>query len=250
MMEFDGLAWLVVIVSSGMIGFSKAGIPGAGVLVVPLLASIMPARESTGFLLPLLCVGDIVAIIYWRRHVDWQKLGRLLPWTMAGIVAGYFWLGHITDEQLMPLIGLVVLSMIGLSHLRKNDDKDKAPSAWWIACFIGMIAGCASMMANAAGPIIVIYMLAMGMKKKEIIGTQAWFFWILNLSKTPFSHNLDLINGQTLLTGLVLVPAILAGGALGIFFAHRIPQRLFNIVVEVLAGITCLSLCVRALIAA
>ena len=103
-----------------LVGVSKSGVPGAGILAVPVMAAILPARESTGFLLPLLIVGDVFAIVYWRRHVEWHRLFRLLPWTMAGVVAGFFALGAVTSRQLMPVIGLIVLAMIALRWWRES----------------------------------------------------------------------------------------------------------------------------------
>jgi uncharacterized membrane protein YfcA len=251
MLTFSGPGWIIAAFCALLVGLSKTGLPGAGVLAVPLLASVMPARESTGFLLPLLIAADILAIIYWRRSVDWPKLARLLPWTLAGVVAGYFGLRHVTSRQLMPLIGLIVLVMLGINWWRNTRSIDpvedrRIPTSWGFAALVGVIAGVTSMMANAAGPVMVVYMLAMKMEKKHLIGTTAWFFWILNLSKIPFSGNLDLINAQSLMTDLFFLPCILAGGIAGIFLVHRMPKRLFNRILELLAAGAALILCLKA----
>jgi uncharacterized membrane protein YfcA len=248
LLAFSGAGWILAAVCALLVGLSKTGIPGAGVLAVPLLASIMPARESTGFLLPLLIAADILAIIYWRRTVDWSKLARLLPWTLAGVVAGYFGLRHVTSRQLMPMIGIIVLVMLGIKWWRntRSEADRPIPTSWGFAALVGIIAGATSMMANAAGPVMVVYMLAMKMEKKHLIGTTAWFFWILNLSKTPFSGHLDLINAQSLMTDLVFLPFIIAGGVAGIFLVHRLPQRIFNRILEFLAAGTALILCLKA----
>jgi uncharacterized membrane protein YfcA len=241
---FADLVGVLAALCAFLVGVSKSGIPGAGILAVPVMAAILPARESTGFLLPLLIVGDVFAIVYWRRHVEWRRLLRLLPWTMMGVVAGYFALDAVTSRQLMPVIGLIVLAMIALRWWRESraGRERKIPASPWIAGGTGLLAGATSMMANAAGPIIVIYMLAMRLEKKHLIGTTAWFFFLLNVSKTPFSGNLDLINAQSLKAGLLFVPVIVCGGLLGVFLAHRIPQRLFNIVLETIAAGTALYL--------
>lgn len=249
MLPLDATAWTIVAFCALLVGLSKTGLPGAGVLAVPLVACVVPARESTGFLLPLLVAADILAIVYWRRNVDWPKLGRLLPWTVAGIVAGYFGLRFISNQGLMPVIGLIVLAMIGLTRWRTSRSGKcwQVPTSLWFAAAVGMLAGCTSMMANAAGPIMVVYMLAMRMEKKELIGTMAWFFWIVNISKLPFSGSLDLITLESLATDLALLPCIAAGGIAGIFLVHRIPQELFNRIIEVVAAGTALYLCVSPL---
>ena len=248
MLDFNTFSWFVVSFCAVMIGFSKTGIPGAAILVIPLLAGIMPARDSTGFLLPILALADIMAIIYWRRHVDWPRLLRLLPWTMLGVGIGYIVLKYITNKQLMPVIGIVVLILIAVTWWTnsRGGAKKKIPTYWWFAAIMGILAGSTSMMANAAGPIMTIYLLAMRLEKNEFIGTTAWFFWMLNLSKIPFSTNLGLINEASLLTDLALLPCIILGGIGGIMLVHRIPQRAFNITVEALAAISAIYLCLRA----
>ncbi len=249
MLPLDNTAWVIVAFCSLLVGLSKTGLPGAGVLAVPLVACVVPARESTGFLLPILVAADIMAIIYWRRNVDRQKLIRLLPWTLAGIVGGYFGLRFISSSGLMPVIGLIVLAMLGLTRWRSSlpGQKWEIPTSRWFAAATGILAGSTSMMANAAGPIMVVYMLAMKMEKKELIGTMAWFFWIVNLTKVPFSGSLNLITIESLTTDLVLLPFILAGGVAGIFLVHRLPQEIFNRIIEILAAATALYLCVKPL---
>ena len=106
------------------------------------------------------------------------------------------------------------------------------------------MAGVTTMMANAAGPIMIIYLLAKRFNKERFIGTQAWFFWILNLSKLPFSHKLGLVTSRSLLTNLALSPVIIAGGMFGIYLVHRISQRAFNTIVQALALIAALRLCI------
>lgn len=247
MLQFEISGWIIVVLCALMVGFSKTGVAGAGVLVVSLLACVMPAKESTGFLLPMLAMADIMAIIYWRRHVVWQRILKLLPWTGAGVVVGYFCMGEIPDKLFMPFLGVVVLILIAITVWRNWAEKRKKviPTQWWVGGLTGISAGAVSMLSNAAGPIMTVYLLAMRLDKKQFVGTIACFFWILNLSKIPFSSKLDLISGQSLLTNLALLPCIVAGGILGIIFVHRIPQKSFNTVVMVLAGVAAVVLCIK-----
>ena len=219
-----------------MIGFTKAGIPGSGILIPLLAASIMPARESTGFILPMLIMADIFAIIYWRRNVDWKQLLRLLPWAWLGIFAGFLWMSSISNAHLRLFIGSLVLFLMGVSWLKNRVfPGDSIPGHWLFAAVLGTLAGSISMMANAAGPVMVIYLVAMTLPKKSFIGTSAWFFWLINLLKLPFSNRLDLINVQSLQINLMLLPCIIGGGIIGILLVKRISQKGFNSVVQVLA---------------
>jgi uncharacterized membrane protein YfcA len=245
MLDFSHVEWTIVVLSALLIGFSKTGIPGTGILMVPLMAMVMPAKESTGFVLPMLAMADIMAIIYWRRHVELRHLIRLLPWAWLGVVIGAVCLRTITNDQLKPTIGAIVLVLIGGSWLRERFVNDaQIPAHWLFAALMGIMAGSTSMMANAAGPIMIIYLMAMRLAKREFIGTGAWFFWILNLSKLPFSSKLSLINGPSLLTNFSLLPVLLLGGVLGIFLVHRVPQKAFDFIVKFLAMASAFYLCV------
>lgn len=245
MIDFSSLQWSIALICAVMIGFTKTGIPGVGTLVIPLMAAIIPAKESTGFVLPMLAMADILAIIYWRRHVEWQQLVRLLPWTWLGILLGYLCMGHISNEHLKIFIGVLVLALMGISWLRdRKVPDDRIPNHWLFAVSMGVLAGFVSMMANAAGPVMIIYLMAMGLRKEAFVGTRAWFFWILNLSKLPFSHRLNLITFQSLKANIALLPCIVIGGILGVIAVHRIPQKTFNIVVKMLAAGAAIYLCI------
>lgn len=233
MNSFTFSQWIISILCALLIGFTKAGIPGIGILIPPLAASIIPARESTGFILPMLIMADIFAIIYWRKHVDKKQLFRLLPWAWAGIAAGAAGMKYISNEQLRIFIGLLVLILMALSWIKeKMLHDDIIPSHWLFAAVLGTLAGATTMMANAAGPVMVIYLMAMRLPKENFIGTSAWFFFIVNLSKLPFSHWLDLITLQSVQVNFMLLPCIITGGIIGIRLVKSISQKAFNTVVK------------------
>ena len=237
MTNFTFFQWTISILCALLIGFTKAGIPGIGILVPLLGASIIPAKQSTGFVLPMLIMADIFAIIYWRRHVEWKQLIRLLPWAWIGILTGSAGMNYISNEQLKTFIGLLVLILLFISWIKDKLLPDQnIPSHWTFAAVLGALAGATSMMANAAGPVMVIYLMAMRLPKENFIGTSAWFFWMINLSKLPFSHRLDLISPQSLHINFVLLPCIIVGGITGVLLVKRISQELFNMVVKMLAA--------------
>jgi uncharacterized protein len=228
--------WTLAGACSLIVGLSKTGIPGLSSLFVPLFAFVLPARISTGALLPLLIVGDVVAVTWYRRHAVWRHLLRLFPWAVAGVVIGYFALGRIDDRQLRPVIGVVVVVMLGVGLWRDLATRGRAkiPSAWWFAALAGVLAGATTMLANAAGPVMMVYLLAMRLPKDEFLGTGAWFFAAVNWVKVPFSVSLGLITPQSLLFDSVLAGAVLVGTAVGILAARRLPEKVFNISVQVL----------------
>jgi uncharacterized membrane protein YfcA len=228
--------WILASFTAVCVGIAKTGLPALGILPAPLFALVLPARVSTGALLPLLIVADAFAVIFWRRHGSWKHLVRLLPWTVAGIVAGYFAMGRIDDQQMRYVMGAIVVVMLGVHVYREYVlGKNAAiPTAWWFAAIAGFLAGATTMIANAAGPVTMIYLLSMRLPKNEFIGTSAWYFFILNWIKVPFSLSLGLVTLESLTFNAVLVPAVVAGAVAGLFLAKRIPERAFMIAVLVL----------------
>ena len=135
-----------------------------------------------------------------------------------------------------PIIGVVVILMLGIGLWRDLATRGTAavPSAWWFAAITGVLAGATTMIANAAGPVMMLYLLAMRLPKDEFLGTGAWFFAVVNWVKVPFSVGLGLITPQSLVFDAVLSAGVLVGAALGIIAARRIPQKVFSVSMQVL----------------
>ncbi len=244
MFGLNSIGWLVVGLCAFVTGVSKTGLPGLGILHVPLMAMVLPKRESTGILLGMLILGDLIAATYYRRRAEWKHVLRPLPAAFAGIVAGWQAMRFVTNKQLGPIIGVIVLAMLALNYWRTRAGGENAPipTQWWFAAALGFIAGFTTMMANAAGPIMVIYLLAMRLPKLAFVGTSAWFFFVVNWLKVPFSMHLGLITRDSVRLDLMMLPLIVAGSVAGIFFLRQIPQKAFNGVVQILAAAAAIKL--------
>ena len=243
-MDLDLFGWVVVAVCAVMVGTTKTGMPGLGILVVPLMALVLPTRQSTGILLGILILADLFAITYHRRNARWGHVLRLLPAAFAGIVAGYFGLKFVNDRQLKPIIGGIVLVMLAVNYWRtraKGEDTP-VPTQLWFAAALGFMAGVTTMMANAAGPVMIIYLLAMRLPKVEFVGTGAWFFFVVNWLKVPFSANLNLMTAESVKLNLMMLPFIAVGAFTGMFLLKRIPQKAFNAIVQILAAAAAVKL--------
>jgi len=244
MPQLDAFHWALAGLCSLLAGFTKTGVPGLGILIVPLFAEVLPAKASTGALLPLLILGDVFAVLYYKRHAVWSHLVRLLPWAAAGIVIGWRLMGRIQDAQLKPILGGIVLALLALSLWRERAKGRDAPvpDQWWVAAAIGLLAGVTTMLTNAAGAILVIFLTAMRLPKDEFLGTGSWYFLILNLVKVPFSLSLGLITASSLLLDSALAGGVVLGAVAGIFVARKVPQKAFGVVVQVLAGLSALRM--------
>lgn len=238
-MNLHGWDWVLAILGALLVGVAKTGITGLSLLFVALFAAIMPAKQSTGVVLPLLILGDVVAFLLYRRHADWSHIWRLIPWGAAGVVIGFFALGHMDEHQSRLAIGIIVLALTAL-HLARRSRAGSPPPDYpaWFAWVIGILAGFTSLVSNAAGPLMVIYLLAMRLPKMEYMGTGAAFFLMMNLFKLPFMVDLGLVNHGSLVLNLMLAPAVIAGTVVGRWLLGRIDQRLFE---NVALGLTLIA---------
>jgi uncharacterized membrane protein YfcA len=231
MFDLSMIQWAVLILSTIFIGLTKAGIPSLGVLVVTVLMFVFPAKESIGILLPMLIIGDIFAVIYFRRNVVWKYLFSLMPWVLMGIAIGFFVLDIVNDEQLKPIIGILVLSL-SILHVCRERFGEKfnqmLPHSIWFSIFMGILAGFTTMVGNAAGGIMVIYLLVKGLPKKEFIGTGAWFFMFVNVVKIPLYIYLGLITLESISLNVWFIPTILIGAYLGTKILPLLPQKTFQ----------------------
>jgi uncharacterized protein len=262
--------WTLGAACAFAVGLAKTGVPGFGILVVPLMVlAVGDARQSAGWLLPLLCIADVFAVAYYRRHAQTRQLFHLAPWVLVGMGAGALALGA-EERYLRPVVGVIVLAMIGL-HLRRRKlaavaaATDTAPAAPVAgapstaptaalatapappervsqAAAFGVVAGFATMVANAAGPVMNLYLLAKRLPKHEFIATGAWFFLIINFSKLPVYRAHGLISARSLLFDLVLLPAVVGGALSGRSVFGRLPQRLFETIVLSLTALAALLL--------
>ncbi|MBM7570849.1 sulfite exporter TauE/SafE family protein [Aquibacillus albus] len=239
------LEWLIVLVSAIFIGFTKTGVSSLGILVVTILMYIFPAKESVGILLPMLIVGDIFAVIYYRRNVVWKYLFSLMPWVIAGIMIGYFVLDQVNDNQLKPMIGSLVLALIILHVSRERLGvrfNQMLPTSRWFTLLMGILAGFTTMIGNAAGGVMAIYLLVKGLPKKDFVGTGAWFFLFVNVIKIPFYINLGLITFDSITFNLWLAPTIIIGAFIGVKVLTLIPQKTFQMLILGFAAIGALRL--------
>jgi uncharacterized membrane protein YfcA len=196
----------------------------------------MPARASTGLVLPLLVLGDFIAVGSYRAHAQWRHVWRLFPWAAAGVIVGYFALGRMNDRQARIAIGAIVVGLAVLHLLRRlRPAGSEAKHGAWFAPVIGILAGFTTLVANASGPLMVIYLLAMRLPKLEYMGTAAVFFLLLNFFKMPFMIHLGLVTRESLLLNLALAPAVLFGAWLGKWLLHRLNQRVFENIALALA---------------
>lgn len=240
----DSHVLLLASIAAVCIGLSKAGLSGTATLNVVLMAQAFGAKASVGLVLPLLIVADFMGYFINRHGGSWRKILPMVPPAIVGVIIGYFLLGKIDNSAARTVIGWLIIGLLAFNLLlnaRRQDfialTEHKAFS--WS---MGLCAGVVTMLANAAGPVMTVYLLSQRLEKKEHLGVFSRFFLFINLFKVPFSADLGIINPRSLTTNLVLLPCVVVGILLGWQILKRIPQKPFEWTLFVLTLIAALWL--------
>jgi uncharacterized membrane protein YfcA len=244
MPDLTPLHWVIAIAAAFALGVGKGGFAGLSIVHVLVFAFLFGARDSTGVVLPMLLVGVVCAVAAFHRHAQWKYVRRMLPPACVGVVAGALMMRGMSNASFKPVIGTLILGLTVLQAARMYRPSwfGAVPHTRWFAWTIGTLAGVATMLANAAGPIFTLYCVAVALPKFEVVGTISWFFFIVNAFKVPFSVGLGLIDTHTLLLNAVLAPAVVAGVLGGRWLVRWLPQRTFELVLLALAALAALRL--------
>ncbi len=234
--------WALMVLVGLLVGFSKTAIGNVMLLGVAAMAWLLPARDSTGVMLLMLLTGDVIAVSIYHRNVDWRLLARMIVPVLVGLGVGWLFLGRVDDQALERTIGVILLVLLGVGQVMKRRPADDIRGGLWPSLGYGSLAGFTTMVANAGGPAMSLYLLAAKFDKWRFIGTSAWFFFAVNVVKLPISLQLGIVRPDTALLSLVLVPAVVVGAILGWFLIKRINQVLFDRLVTIFVGVAALYL--------
>lgn len=224
------LTWFLFIMCGILIGITKTGLSGAGLVLVPIMASVFGGKLSVGIVLPMLIFADLFAVNYYHRHANWRYVWLSLPWALLGVLIATYFGSNIDDSSFKTILAIIIMMGIGLMLLQDFVLKNIIiPDSWWFAAVLGLVGGFTSMIGNAAGPVLSLYLLSMRLPKNIFIGTAAWFFLIINVAKIPFHvFSWETITLQTLTINLLGIPVILIGVVIGIKLVKLIPEKVYR----------------------
>ncbi len=229
------LNWFLIALSAFIIGLSKAGIKGIEMMNVTIMAIVFGGKASTGIVLPLLCIADIMAVKYYHRHAQWNHFWKLLPWMIAGILIGVFVGKDLNETIFRKIMAFIILLTVAIMLLLEMGKSFALPSNKLFIAGMGLTAGFTTMLGNLAGAFSNTYFLATRMLKNDFIGTAAWVFLVINLFKLPFQiiywKNISL---ASLRLDLILLPALIIGFWAGIKIVAKIKDDSYRKVVFVL----------------
>ncbi|MFO1491307.1 MAG: sulfite exporter TauE/SafE family protein [Kiritimatiellia bacterium] len=239
------LSYALAGLSAILVGLSRTGLPGVGILAIPLMAlADEQARMSVGKLLPLLIFADLLTLFWYRKHGEARIILRLIPWIALGYLPGHYALRYLPESAFRPFLGVMILILLGLDAWRLRKGWHHLPHHPAFILLIGILVGFSTMVANAAGPIITIYWLANGLGKERFAASSAWLFLVINTSKIPFYGHLGLLSWESVRASLLFAPLVVAGLLFGRRILHRIRPAAFNRNAIVLAALSALILLV------
>ena len=264
--------WILLMVVAALCGIAKTALPGAATVAVALCTAVLPAKESTGAILLMLMTGDLLAVWSYRRDADFRMLRRLVPAVLTGVGAGALFLHLASNDSTRRLIGVILLLLVAITLTQRRSTSRRAPDGASAAqapsppaptletqeatttlatsttsgrlprLVYGSLAGFTTMVANAGGPVTSMYFLACRYPVKAFLGTTAWFFFLVNLVKLPFSISAGLVNTTTMSLTAICAPIVIVSALAGRRLAERMDQRVFEPVIVALTIISALPL--------
>ncbi|MEZ4987676.1 MAG: sulfite exporter TauE/SafE family protein [Saprospiraceae bacterium] len=238
--------WTLLCTGGMLIGMAKAGLKGLGLIVVVLLAQVFPAKYSTGLVLLLLMAADLMAVVYYRRDAHWPVVWRLMPPALLGIFLGV-WMGESMDDLTFRrvlawviIVGLVMI--IGMEYRPPSQRVVRHPIVSGLA---GLAGGFTTMVGNAAGPVMSLYLLAAQLPKLAFLGTSAWFFLLMNWVKLPFHiWSWRTVSVQSFWIDVFALPFVAIGFFAGIRIIRWIPDKAFRYFVMIVTAIAAVRMLV------
>lgn len=230
----DAVFYALAIPAVLLAGISKGGLSGLGALSVPMLALVIPPGQAAGLMLPILCLMDVFGLWAYRGQWDRGQIRLLLPGALLGIGVGVLAFGHLDENAVRAVIGLIAVLFAANQWLKPllqarlaAASPSGAPPSRLKGLFWSGLSGFTSFLAHAGGPPLMIYLLPLRLEKMQFAGTTVVLFGVVNYVKLVPYFWLGQIDGANLSTTLALAPLAPIGIWLGLWLTKRIAEAVF-----------------------
>jgi uncharacterized protein len=237
--QFSPLDLIIIFFVALFTGMAKTGVHGIGMVTIPLLAVVFGGKISSGIMLPMLVIADVMGVWYYHRHASWPHLKILFPWAAAGVVLGTVVGGLINDDIFRLIMVIIIVVSVAIMIWMERDRSEEIPTNFWFGSVTGVAGGFTSMVGNLAGSVMALYLLSMRLPKNAFIGTAAWFFLVVNWFKVPFHvFHWHTISMNIVWLDLALTPIIGLGAYLGVLITKNLSEKSYRwlIIVMTLAA--------------
>ncbi len=240
------LTIILAICGSFIIGISKAGLKGMGVFMVTLMAMAFGAKASTGIVVPLLLLGDIMAVIYYKKNCRWKYLIKFLPAMILGVFIAVWFGKDLSEDIFKKWMAAIILISVVIMWWRDRYSDMSFPNSWIFAGTMGVSAGFTTMIGNLAGAFSNIFFLATRLPKVEFIGTAAYLYLISNMVKIPFHIFVwDTISLQSLKINAMLAVMVGLGFWVGLKIVDLFNEKVFRKFILVMTALGAVLIFVR-----
>ncbi len=209
---FIVVALLAVVIT----GLSKSGLGGGlGQLSVPFMALYISPVAAAAIMLPILCIIDLFNIWRYRKDFNGANVMVMVPGAILGISIGAMTFSYVDDNMIRLLLGVISV-IFSLTYFIQqapvNADSNKGKV---IGSICGAIAGFTSFVAHAGGGPVKMFLLPQRLSTRAFIGTQVYFFFVINQLKIWPYFWLGQFSSENLTISLMLLPAVPLGVWLG-----------------------------------
>ena len=237
-MDLTLAQWILVATGAFLLGVSKSGIKGIGVFIVTLMAIVFGSKVSTGIVMPMLIVGDIFAVMYYRRHTQWKYIVVLLPWMVLGVLLGVWYGADLPERYFKQMMALIIIVSVIIMYWWDRRKSTYIPQSYFFGSVIGILSGFTTMVGNLAGAFTNIYFLVMRLPKNNFIGTAAYLFFIINIFKLPFHIFIwETISIPTLIINLKVLPVQILGLVAGVKLVDMINEKNYRKMILILTAV-------------
>jgi uncharacterized membrane protein YfcA len=236
----DPLFYLAAVPAVILMGLSKGGFSGLGLLSLPLMALVVSPIQSAAIMLPILIVQDIVTVWAYRHSWDRRNLAILVPSGALGILAGYLLAARVSEAAVTLAVGIIslVFALRRLVVERRGAEikatrADLAPGLFW-----GTLIGFTSMIAHAGGPPFQIYVMPQRLARDVFVGTGAVLFAVVNWLKVVPYLALGQFSHENLASSAALFPIAIASTWAGVWLVRRVTgERFYTLVYYLLIAV-------------
>jgi uncharacterized membrane protein YfcA len=230
----DPLFYLCAVPGVIMLGLSKGGFSGVGMISTPLLALIMPPLEAAAFLLPIILLQDVVSVWVYRRVWDPWNLKVLLPGAVLGVGAAWLLAAYVSDGAVRLVVGLIALGFVAYAFLRHMLPTEPRRPRASQGVFWGALSGFTTTLIQIGAPPYYAFVLPQRLEKMIYVGTTVMFFAFANMLKVAPYFALGQFSSAGLATSITLFPLAIAANFLGIWLVRVTPEALFYRITNVI----------------
>ena len=245
----DPLFYLLAIPAVTLLGLSKGGFAGLGMVATPMLALIMPPLQGAAILLPLLIIQDVISVWTYRRAWSAWNLKVLIPGAALGMGCGALFAGLVSNAVIELTVGAIGLGFVFYTWLFKwlrpdlglAGDKPHRPPVV-LAVILGAMSGFMSLLIQVGAPPYQIHILPQRLDKLTLVGTTVIFYAFMNLMKIVPYFALGQFSTRNFATSVALLPLAVGANFLGIWLVRRTPTELFYRIAYILMLLISLAL--------